>query len=125
MTRSSKTTTIKDDQTLLAPIGVGFNITNNVIIDFEVVVATDLSPNGGTELVVDPGIVYTRLPVALGLRVASNISHPKNVGLIPLAHYGLVDFGAGNWFIEAAFPTFVEKGKGLEFKAVLHTGIGL
>jgi hypothetical protein len=80
-------------------------------------------PNGTTGLVVDPGVVYDTGPLAIGLRVAWKINQLRNVGLIPLFNRGLVHAGGVTWFVEAAFPTFVQHG-GVEFNAVLHTGVG-
>ncbi len=72
---------------------------------------------------VDPGVVYHWGPFSTGLRVATQVGASANVGLIPLINKGVaLPFGA-TWFVEAAFPTFVQDGT-LAFNAVLHTGLG-
>ena len=123
VTVAGETTTIGDAFTLLNPIGVGVKCSQNLVVDFEVVVATPLDPVGDTGLVVDPGVVYNFGPVAAGLRVAFQIGQRANVGLIPLVNRGLVDLGGATWFVEAAFPTFIQS-ENVAFNVVLHTGVG-
>jgi hypothetical protein len=139
VTVSKTTTTIGDGLTLLNPIGVTVKPGGKLVIDFEVVVATPVSKPDTNGLVVDPGIVYNWGAFATGLRLAFKTNHITNVGLIPLINFPLADLGGAGWFIEAAFPTFIEseavpppvgstaepthKARG-EFNVVLHTGIG-
>jgi hypothetical protein len=134
VTVSKKTTTISDQFTLLTPIGVTVKPGGKLVVDFEVVVANPVSPPGTTGLVIDPGIVYDWGGVATGLRLAFQTNANTNVGLIPLVNVGLADLGGSTWFVEAAFPTFVQStlddppatGHHAEvaFNVVLHTGIG-
>jgi hypothetical protein len=136
---SDDTTTISDQFTLLHPIGIGFKLSDKAALDFETVLGNPIHPRGSTSLVVDPGIVYDMGSVVVGLRVAWKVQANTNFGLIPLVHKGIVDLGGGaNWFIEAAFPSFINAspdtttGTGtttsgkttFEFNVVLHTGIG-
>jgi hypothetical protein len=123
VTVSDETTTIADQFTLLNPIGIGFKVSEKLLVDFETVVATAVEPGGPTGLVVDPGVVYDAGPVAVGLRVAWKINARGNVGLIPLVNRGLVDFGDATWFAELALPTFFS-AENVELNVVLHTGIG-
>ena len=123
VTVAKKTTSIGDQFTLLDPIGIGFKPSPKLVIDFETVVATAVHPGGVTGLVVDPGVVYDTGPLAVGLRVAWKINARENVGLIPLFNRGLVHGDGVTWFVEAAFPTFFS-ADGVEFNAVLHTGLG-
>lgn len=123
VTVASNTTSIADQFTLLNPIGIGFHVSEDWIVDFETIVANPIHPTGTTGLVVDPGIIHSFGRVAVGLRVAFQINHDANVGLVPLANVGLVDLGGATWFVEAAFPTFYYGQKG-ELNVVLHTGIG-
>jgi hypothetical protein len=140
VTVSKKTTSIRDEFTLLTPIGVTVIPGGKLVVDFEVVVANPISKPDSTGLVVDPGIVYNWGTCATGLRLAFKTNHITNVGLIPLINFPLADLGGATWFIEAAFPTFIESeldepapgatepptthhAKG-EFNFVLHTGIG-
>jgi hypothetical protein len=123
VTVASETTTIGDQFTILNPIGIGFHVSDDWIVDFETVVANPINPTGTTGLVVDPGIIRSFGRVAVGLRLAFQINHDTNVGGIPLVNVGLVDLGGATWFVEAAFPTFYSDKKG-ELNVVLHTGIG-
>jgi len=123
VTVAKKTTSIGDQFTILDPIGIGFKPCPKLVIDFETVVATAVHPGGNTGLVVDPGVVYDTGPLAVGLRVAWKINQRGNVGLIPLFNRGLVHADRVTWFVEAAFPTFFSDD-GVEFNAVLHTGVG-
>lgn len=129
---SDDTTTIGDQFTLLHPIGIGFQLTDKLAIDFETVLGNPLHPRGTTNLVIDPGVVYNTGSVVLGLRIAWKEGAATNFGLIPLIHKGVVDLGGGaTWFVEAAFPSFVNATSDtsgdkttFEVNVVLHTGIG-
>jgi len=114
---------IGDQFTVLNPIGIGFKLSPKVVLDFETVVATAVHPGGITGLVVDPGVVYDTGPLAIGLRAAWKINAKENFGLIPLFNRALVHGEKVTWFVEAAFPTFISHD-GVEFNAVLHTGLG-
>jgi hypothetical protein len=116
------TVTPSDQFTIAVPIGVSVHVSPLWVVDFEVVVASDVKPLGGTGLTIDPGVVYVGLPVALGLRTKFDVSAPANFGLIPLIHKGIVDVGYANWFVEAAFPITATHGAGYELAAVAHTG---
>jgi hypothetical protein len=119
-----KTTQTPSDQfTVAVPIGVSVHVAPTLVVDFEVIAASQVKPWGGTGLTIDPGVVYTALPVALGLRVKFDLSSNANFGLIPLVHKGIVDFGEGNWFVEAAFPITAARNEGYSLAAVAHTGI--
>jgi hypothetical protein len=128
------TTTASDQLTLAVPIGITVHMSPDWVVDFEEIVGNDVKPAGGSGVTIDPGIVYVGGPVALGLRIKWDLGQPVNVGLIPLIHKGLVDFGDVNWFIEAAFPiTYQRTGAALSptgqgfndyrLQIVLHTGI--
>jgi len=117
------TQTPSDQFTIAVPIGVSVHVAPVWVIDFEAVVASDVKPWGGTGLTIDPGVVYTALPLALGLRAKFDVNKPANFGLIALVHKGIVDVGEGNWFVEAAFPITAMRGAGYQLAAVAHTGI--
>jgi hypothetical protein len=118
-----KTTMTPSDQlTIAVPIGVSVHVAPVWVVDFEVVVASDVKPWGSTHLTIDPGVVYVGAPVALGLRAKFDVSENANFGLIPLVHKGIVDFGEANWFVEAAFPITAARGAGYALAAVAHTG---
>ncbi|HXU03007.1 MAG TPA: hypothetical protein VN903_18700 [Polyangia bacterium] len=116
------TRTPSDQFTIAVPIGVSVHVAPVWVVDFEVVVASDVKPWGGTTLTIDPGVVYTALPVALGLRAKFDVGSTANFGLIPLIHKGIVDVGEANWFVEAAFPITAARENGYALAAVAHTG---
>ncbi len=116
------TRTPSDQFTVAVPIGVSVHVAPEWVVDFEVVVASQVSPWGNTGLTIDPGIVYVGAPVALGLRAKFDVSDDANFGLIPLVHKGIVDIGQANWFVEAAFPMTATRGSGYQLAAVAHTG---
>jgi hypothetical protein len=133
--KGKTTQSLSDSLTLAVPIGVSVHFSSDWTFDFETIVGNTVSGNAvgdntSTGLTVDPGIVYTGGPVALGLRVKFDIKPAANIGLIPLVNYGLVHFDGGTWFIEAAFPTTLTddtmpgQGTAFQFAIVLHTGIG-
>jgi hypothetical protein len=124
---SDDNTDISDTFTLVVPVGVTVKLSDTLAVDFETQVATPLKPKGGTStLVVAPGVVRNFGPFAAGLRVASAIGKPANIGLIPLINRGLAQVGDATWFIEAAFPTFLHRDPDpdVTFDVVIHTGIG-
>jgi len=123
---SDDTTNIADNTVIVNPIGVTVKLTEKLAVDFETQVVSPVDPRGDSSLVVAPGVVYNAGPAALGLRVASAIGAPANVGVIPLINKGIVNMGAATWFIEAAFPTFLhsDPDPDVTFDVVLHTGIG-
>ena len=120
---TGKTTQTPSDQfTIAVPIGVSVHVAPLWVVDFEVVVASNVKPWGGTGLTIDPGLIYVGPPVALGLRAKFDVSANANFGLIPLIHKGIVDIGEANWFVEAAFPITATRGAGYALAAVAHTG---
>ena len=116
------TMTPSDQLTIAVPIGVSVHVSPVLVVDFEVIAASDVRPWGGTGLTIDPGVVYVGLPVALGLRAKFDLSANANFGVIPLVHKGIVDFGEANWFVEAAFPITAARNAGYSLAAVAHTG---
>jgi hypothetical protein len=128
-------TTPSDSLTLAVPIGVSVHFNSEWTFDFETVVGNTVSGdqvgnNTSTGLTVDPGIVYTGGPAALGLRIKWDIGTNANVGLIPLVNYGIAPVAGGMWFIEGAFPITITdnpapgEGQFLDFAIVIHTGVG-
>ena len=126
MINEDDTDTIADNFVIANPIGIGFKLSERLVLDLEIIVQNPVDPSGTTSLVVDPGLVYNFGAFAAGLRVASVINQPSNVGLIPLINKGLVDLGDGvTWFVEAAFPMFVRsEAPDFTMDVVLHTGVG-
>lgn len=107
--------------TILNPVGLTFHLGDKWALDLEMVIASSVLRKETTKLIIDPGIIYKGLPVALGLRVAHQVGDRPNVGVIPLVNKGF-PIGGVTWFVEAAFPTFVKEGQ-VTFNAVAHTGL--
>jgi hypothetical protein len=118
-----KLTSVNDDFTLVAPIGLGIKITDAWTFDFEFQIATGVRPEGLTTAVVDPGVLYGWGRVAAGLRVAWQLNVNQNVGLIPLVDIGLIRTPRTTWFVELALPTFVQN-KQLTSSGFIQTGVG-
>jgi hypothetical protein len=127
------TTTISDQTVIAVPIGISVHTSPSWVVDFETIVGNGVRPaGGGTGLTVDPGIVYTGGPAALGLRLKFDIGGPANVGIIPLINKGLVAIpDVGTWFVELALPITARKSidpaiptGGTDISIVFHTGIG-
>lgn len=123
---SDDTETIGDRRVIAMPIGIGWKLTDRLIVDFETIVQNPVDPSGTTSLVVDPGLVYDLGAFAAGLRVATAVNAPANVGLIPLVNKGVVKLGNDvTWFVEAAFPMFVRSRRpDFTLDVVVHTGLG-
>jgi len=118
------TQSISDQFSISVPIGIGVHLSPEWVVDFETIFTNDVHPWGVTHFTVDPGIIYTGGPAALGLRVKFDFSANANVGFIPLINKGLVPVGDGMWFIEGALPITMAKGVDGSIGIVLHTGIG-
>jgi hypothetical protein len=104
---------------------VTVKLTDRFAIDFETQVVNPIDPRGETRLVIAPGAIYNAGPFALGLRVASAIGAPANVGVIPLINRALFPVGTGMWFVEAAFPMFLhsDPDPDASLDIVIHTGV--
>jgi hypothetical protein len=126
MINEDDTDTVGDNFVIANPIGIGFKLSERLVLDFEMIVQNPVDPSGTTGLVIDPGLVYNFGAFAAGLRVASVINQPANFGLIPLINKGIADLGGGTtWFVEAAFPMFVRsEPPDYTLDIVVHTGIG-
>jgi hypothetical protein len=122
-TFSRHTTTIADSVVIANPIGIGIGLTESLKVDFETVVLTTWSPVAKTDVLIDPGVIYSWEHVAIGLRIAFRVGASANIGCIPLVNVPLIKMPKATWFVEAAFPTFYSDHTG-SFTTVLHTGVG-
>lgn len=122
-TFSRDITTIADTVVIANPIGIGVGITKSLKVDFETVVLTTWSPVAKTDVLIDPGVIYSWEHFSLGLRVAFRVGARANIGAIPLINVPLIKLPKATWFVEGAFPTFYSDHRG-SFTTVLHTGVG-
>lgn len=121
---SKKTSLIgqNDFFTIATPVGLSIHASEKWTIDFEFIVTNSILKKEATGLIVDPGAVYHWGPINTGLRLAIQTGATTNVGVIPLVNKGFA-LPFGTWFVEAAFPTFVQD-RTVTFNAVIHSGIG-
>ena len=120
---AGKFTSVNDDFTLVAPIGLGIKIGQAWKFDLEFQISTGVRPEGLTTAIVDPGFLYCWRRVAAGMRVAWQLNVNQNVGLIPVVDIGLVQTATTTWFVEVALPSFVQN-KQLTSSGFLQTGVG-
>lgn len=129
VTFGSKTTTIGSDfATLGITPGITVHLDENWAIDFEFIAFNELKNTpSATTFVVDPGILRKFDGFIAGLRVATQVGAPSNVGLVPIF---VLPFKISNrlaYFIEADVPLFL-RDDGTKMRAsataLFQTGIG-
>ena len=129
VTFGSKTTTIGSDfATLGITPGITVHLDDKWAIDFEFIAFNELKNTpAATTFVVDPGILRKFDGFIAGLRVATQVGAPSNVGLVPIF---VLPFKISNrlaYFIEADVPLFV-RDDGTKMRAsataLFQTGIG-
>jgi hypothetical protein len=113
---------VNEDLTLVAPIGLGLQLTDHWTFDFEFQISTGVRPEGLTTAIVDPGLLYAWDRLTAGLRVGWQLNANQNIGLIPLVRMALMGNERANWFVEASLPSFV-RNKQVTTSASLQTGI--
>jgi len=113
---------VNEDLTLVAPIGLGMELTEHWTFDFEFQISTGVRPEGLTTAIVDPGVVYAWDALAAGVRVGWQLNANQNIGLIPLARLAILRGERASWFVEASLPAFV-RNKQVTASASLQTGV--
>jgi hypothetical protein len=122
-TRSARhVSSVSDELTLLAPIGLGMRISDVWTFDFEFQVSTGVRPEGLTTVIVDPGLIYTGDRLSGGLRVSFQTNANQNIGLTPLMRLAILRNADTSWFVEASLPAFVQN-KQLTASTALQTGV--
>lgn len=122
-TRSARrVSSVSDELTLIAPIGLGLHISDAWTFDFEFQVSTGVRPEGLTTVIVDPGLIYTWDRLSAGLRVAFQTNANQNIGLTPLMRLAILRNTSASWFVEASIPAFVQN-KQVTAAAALQTGV--
>ena len=121
--RSSRhVSSVNDELTLVAPIGLGIPLADHWTFDFEFQISTGVRPEGLTTAIVDPGVLHSWDRITAGLRVAWQLNANQNIGLIPLVRVALVGNARANWFVEGALPASV-RDKQVTASASLQTGV--
>jgi hypothetical protein len=88
--------------------GITVHLDEHWSVDFEFIAFN--SWNSGTTtttFVVDPGVVYSFGSLAAGLRVATEVGAPRNIGLVPII---VKPFALGkgvSYFVELDLPMFL------------------
>ncbi len=108
--------------------GISVNLDKHWTIDFEFVVLNEVKNTPAkTTFVVDPGVVYHFPSIALGLRVASEVGAPSNVGLVPIIVVPFKISKVFSYFIEGDIPLFLrDAGTKIQPSASFQfqTGVG-
>lgn len=117
----------RDFVTLGLTPGITVHLDEKWAIDFEFIAFNELKNTpAATTFVVDPGIVRKFEGFAAGLRVATQVGAPTNVGVVPIV---VVPFKVSkhlSYFIEGDLPLFLrDDGRAMRPSAtlLLQTGV--
>lgn len=129
LTAGSDTTVIgRDFVNVGITPGITVKLDDHWSIDFEFIAFNQW--NSGTQrttFVVDPGVVYAFSHLSAGLRVATEVGAPRNIGLVPIV---VKPFDLGNglcWFLELDLPFFLrDDGSAMKpsVTVLFQSGIG-
>ena len=107
--------------------GLTVHLDDKWAIDFEFIALSELKNTpAATTFVVDPGVIRKFDGFAAGLRVATQVGAPTNVGLVPIV---VVPFKVSehlSYFLEADVPLFLrDSGTSMQPSAtlLLQTGV--
>jgi len=91
--------------------GLTVTLSDRWAVDFEFIAFNELSRGDGkataTTFVVDPGVVYNAGPVSAGLRVATQVGAPTNLGLVPILVLPFKVADGTSLYVEGDLPMFV------------------
>ena len=129
VTFGSKTTTIGSDfATIGVTPGITVHLDEHWAIDFEFVAFNELKNTpAATTVVVDPGILRKFDGFVTGLRVATQVGAPSNIGLVPIFVLPFKISDRVSWFVEADVPLFLrDDGSKMRASAtgLFQTGFG-
>jgi hypothetical protein len=128
-TLSKHTTVIGDDFfTLGLTPGLTVHLDDKWAVDFEFIAFNEIknSPSA-TTFVVDPGVIRKFDGFVAGLRVASRVGFPTNVGIVPIFVLPVRISETLVYFFEADIPVFfVDNGAGAQASAtfLFQSGFG-
>jgi hypothetical protein len=117
----------KDFATVGVTPGITVHLDDDWAVDFEFIAFNELKNTpAATTLIVDPGIVRKFDGFAMGLRVATQIGAPTNIGVVPIV---VVPFKVSehvSYFLEADVPLFLrDAGTAMQPSATLLLQTGL
>lgn len=88
--------------------GITVKLSERWKVDFEFIAMNELKRTpSATTFVVDPGVIYDAGPVSAGLRVATQVGAPSNIGLVPIVVLPFKGDGPLTPYIEADVPLFL------------------
>lgn len=107
--------------------GITVHLDEHWAIDFEFIALNEVKNTpSATTFVVDPGIIRKFDGFAAGLRVATQVGAPTNVGLVPIIVVPFKVSDQLSYFIEADAPLFLrDSGTSMDPSAtlLLQTGV--
>lgn len=109
--------------------GITVHLDENWSIDFEFIAMNNFKgSNQVTTFIVDPGVLRKFGPVTAGLRIATEVGAPANLGLVPILVVPVAKVGEKlTYFVEADLPLFVRDVNGSaqpSASLLLQTGFG-
>ena len=129
VTFGKETTLVGSDFTTVGITpGVTVHLDEHWAIDFEFIAFNEMKNTpSATTLVVDPGVLRKFDGFIVGLRVATQVGAPSNVGLVPIFVLPVKISNRLAWFLEIDVPLFLrDDGKKLQpsATALFQTGVG-
>jgi hypothetical protein len=109
--------------------GITVHLDDKWSLDFEFIAFNELKNTpANTTFIVDPGVVRNFGPVSAGLRVATQVGAPTNIGLVPILVIPVIKLSKRiSYFVEADLPLFLrDDGKAMRPSAtfLFQTGFG-
>ena len=88
--------------------GITVHLDDRWAIDFEFIAFNELKETPAlTTFVVDPGVIYKFDHFVLGMRVATQVGAPTNLGLVPIFVLPVEISERVSWFAELDLPVFI------------------
>lgn len=128
-TFAKETTLIgRDFTTIGLTPGVTFHLDDKWAIDFEFIAFNETKNTpAATTYIVDPGVLRKFDGFVAGLRVATQVGAPTNIGVVPIVVVPFKISDKLSYFVEADVPMFLrDDGKEMRPSATLlfQTGVG-
>jgi hypothetical protein len=112
----------RDQGTVGLTPGVTFKLDPRWALDFEFIALADVKGGSATTFVVDPGVLYDFGPLTGGLRVATQVGAPLNLGVVPIVVLPVKLSARFAWFFELDVPFFL-RASGASATLQLQTGL--
>ncbi len=108
--------------------GLTVHLDEKWALDFEFIAFNELKNTpASTTFVVDPGVIRKFDGFVVGLRVATQVGAPSNVGLVPIFVLPVKISNRLSWFVELDIPLFL-RDDGTRMRgtatALFQTGVG-